>query len=448
MHELLFMKLKFSIYIIILHTVIAVMAYYLLQEKKLYFFLAEIGIIFSLIIAFLILRSFIKPLEFIGEGKNAIADQDFNIKYIPTRSKEMNQLIEVYNGMIDNIRAERIQVQEQHYFLQKLIEASPNGIIILDYDDKITDLNPKAKTLLALPNDWQKQPIAHFNHPILNRIQNLPMDSAKVIAIRGVESYKCESSSFIHRGFKRKFIIIQELSKEILEAEKRAYGKVIRMMAHEVNNSIGAINSILHSIVEIEEEGQNDEEVLSALDVAIHRNDNLNQFMRNFADVVRVPKPNLERVDLNILLQNVAKLMEAQAQQQNISFQFDWSTAPVFVHIDSRLIEQALVNMIKNAIEAIEQKNDFQENYPQIIFQSFSNGFAIKDNGIGIPAGISEKLFTPFFSTKTTGQGVGLTLIREILINHQATFSLKTVNNWTIFEVKFSRIPKRQLRST
>lgn len=406
------------------------MAYYLLQEKKLYFFLVEIGIIISLTIAYLLLRGFIKPLKFISEGKNAIADKDFNVKYIPTRSSEMNQLITVYNDMIDNIRAERIQVQEQHYFLQKLIEASPNGIIILDYNNHITDLNPKAKSILNISKNWQNQPLNDFKNPILDAIQQLAMNSSKVISTQGTESYKCEASSFIHRGFKRKFILIQELSKEILEAEKRAYGKVIRMMAHEVNNSIGAINSILHSVVEIEEENTNDSEVKEALNVAIHRNDNLNQFMRNFANVIRIPKPNLERIDLNILLQNVAKIMELKAQESNIQYQFDWYQNPVFVHLDVRLMEQALLNMIKNSIEAIG-------NNGIIRFQTSPNSFAILDNGSGIDATIADKLFTPFFSTKVTGQGVGLTLIREILMNHNAVFSLKTIDDWTIFEVRF-----------
>lgn len=425
------LKLKYSIYILIIHAILAWLIYYIFQEDKLYFFLAEIGIIISLSIAYILFRDFIKPLNFIMTGKNAIEDKDFNVKYIPTKSKEMNKLILVYNDMIDNIRAERIQVQEQHYFLQKMIEASPNGIIILDYDDKITDLNPKAKTLLKITKNWQNQAITNFENPILQEIQHLPVNTSKVIAIRGIESYKCESSSFIHRGFKRKFILIQELSKEILAAEKRAYGKIIRMMAHEVNNSIGAINSILHSVVEIEEENQADEIVMNALNVAIHRNDNLNQFMRNFAEVVRIPKPNLEQVDLNKVLRNTAILMNNQAQKENVSFEFDLQQQPVLVKLDVRLIEQVLVNIIKNSIEAIDQKGIIK-------FQTSPKGFTISDNGTGIAPEIAEKLFTPFFSTKTTGQGVGLTLIREILLNHQAVFSLKTDNNgWTHFEVNF-----------
>jgi two-component system nitrogen regulation sensor histidine kinase NtrY len=443
------MKTKYTIYIIMLHVILVGLTFYILREHKLYFFLAEICIIISLLIAYFLFRNFIKPLEFISEGRNAIIDKDFNVKYVPTGSSEMDKLISVYNDMINNIRAERIQVQEQHYFLQKIIEVSPNGIIILDYDDKITDLNPRAIKLLKMNQSWQNQPLLSFNHPILNEISKLDLNTAKVISIHGVEQYKCETSSFIHRGFKRKFILIQELSKEILAAEKRAYGKVIRMMAHEVNNSIGAINSILHSVVEIEAENEADETVTNALTVAINRNDNLNQFMRNFADVIRIPEPNLEQIDLNELLRNTAILMKTQAEANQINFDFQLQPNPVFVHADMRLMEQVLVNMIKNSMEAFDRIDAeiekgigrFESVQPlerSIKLQTSPNGFIISDNGSGIAPEIGDKLFTPFFSTKTTGQGVGLTLIREILLNHKAVFSLKTDGNgWTSFEVGF-----------
>ncbi len=110
------LKLKYIIYIFIIHGILVGLVFYVLRAQKLYFFLAEIGIISSLIVAYVLFRDFIRPIEFMKDGRNAIVDKDFNIKYIPTNSSEMNELISVYNDMIDNIRVERIQVQEQHFF--------------------------------------------------------------------------------------------------------------------------------------------------------------------------------------------------------------------------------------------------------------------------------------------------------------------------------------------
>ena len=427
------LKAKYILFSLILHLLIAVLVFEVLREHKLYFFLAEIGILTSLFFSYRMYRSFIQPLEFMASGVDAIKDKDFNVKFIKTGSREMDKLIDVYNDMIDNIRLERTNLQEQHYFLQKLINASPNGIIILDYDDRLFEMNPKAMDFLSIKGHWQNKPLNEFNHPILNAISAMPAESSKVLALQGTERIKCQSSRFIHQGFERKFIMIQELSKEILEAEKRAYAKVIRMMAHEVNNSIGAINSILHSLLEFYamEDAEQDAEVKSSLNIAIDRNDRLNLFMQNFASVIRLPEPFFERISLQKMLRDIAHLMEAQAETKNINFELLLPEKELFAQIDIYQMDQALVNMVKNSIESIGETGTIRF---QLIEQPLT--IIIEDNGPGLVPEIVDQLFSPFFSTKTEGQGIGLTLIKEILMNHGAQFSLRTLDTgWTRFEV-------------
>lgn len=425
------LRIKYFLFITIIHITIAYLCFLVLREQKLYFLLSEFGILFSLLLSYLMYRSFIRPLEFMYSGTDAITDKDFTIKFVKTGSKEMDKLIDVYNSMIDNIREERIQVEEQHFFLKKLVNASPNGIIILDYDEKITDINPRAMKLLELNHNAIQQSISNFDNPVLKQIAQLKVGKANIISAEGFDKYKCEVSHFIHRGFKRKFILIQELSKEILEAEKRAYGKIIRMMAHEVNNSIGAINSILQTHVEYNTEENSDER--ESLEIAIERNNSMSLFMKNFAKVVRLPQPHLEKIEVNELLQNIGKLMESQAKTKNISIEYDLAKNNLFASFDAKQIEQVLVNIIKNSIEAIDYQGVIQ-----IISNEHPKTIIIRDNGSGISDENAEKLFTPFFSTKMDGQGVGLTLIREILSNHEAQFSLKTnEDGWTEFRIVF-----------
>lgn len=413
---------------------IAYLSYQLLIEKKQWFLLAEVGILISLFFSWLLYRSFIQPLQFMYSGTDAIVDKDFNVKFVKTGSKEMDRLIEVYNQMIDNIREERIQVEEQHFFLVKLINASPNGIIILDFDDKIAEINPRAKELLGLGKNAMNEFLPNLNHPVLNQISKLEIGESKLLSVEGYEKYKCQVSQFIHRGFKRKFILIQQLSKEILEAEKRAYGKIIRMMAHEVNNSIGAINSIIQSQIDF----GTDDDGKEALQIAYDRNSRMNQFMRNFAKVVRLPTPKLVQTDLNELVENVGKLMLPQANQQNIKIEFDLSKKPIFAKADFQQMEQVLVNILKNAIESIEAEEIRNDSKIQIITSGNPNTILIRDNGAGVDPLVVNDLFTPFFSTKREGQGVGLMLIREILVNHNAQFSLKTLeDSWTEFRIVF-----------
>ena len=425
------LRIKYFLFISIIHIVIAYLCFLILRDQKLYFLLSEFAILFSLFLSYLMYRSFIRPLEFMYSGTDAITDKDFTIKFVKTGSKEMDKLIDVYNSMIDNIREERIQVEEQHFFLKKLISASPNGIIILDYDEKITDINPRAMKLLELNESAIQRPISEFSNPILQQIAQLEVGKANIISTEGFEKYKCEVSHFIHRGFKRKFILIQELSKEILEAEKRAYGKIIRMMAHEVNNSIGAINSILQTHVEYNTEENSDER--ESLEIAIERNNSMSSFMKNFAKVVRLPKPHLEKIELNELLQNIGKLMESQAKTKNITIELHLHKNPIFTSIDSKQMEQVLVNIIKNAIESIDNQGVIQINS-----QASPATILVRDNGSGISKENADKLFAPFFSTKMDGQGVGLTLIREVLSNHDAQFNLKTNDDgWTEFRIIF-----------
>ncbi len=425
------LKLKYGLFIIILHLTLAILAYQLVQDQKVWFFVIEIAILISLFLSYRLYQALIRPLQFLASGVDAIQDKDFNVKFVKTGSREMDKLIEVYNDMIDNIRIERTQVQEQHFFLNRLIQASPAGIIILDFDGNIADANPKAIELLRLPKEHLNQPLSTLQHPILNQIQQMEVNTSKIVSDEGFEKYKCQVSDFIHKGFNRKFILLQELSQEILEAEKRAYGKIIRMMAHEVNNSIGAINSILHTMADFFK--TENPEWSEPLDIAINRNNSMNKFMANFAKVVRLPKPHLERTDINALMRRMGRLFSVQAQDKRIKISLHLAEQPLKVAIDEQQMEQVLVNIIKNAIESIGEDGLIELNTTQS-----PPSISICDNGPGIAPEHADALFSPFFSTKKDGQGVGLMLSREILMNHEAQFHLKTgEDGWTEFWIGF-----------
>src|SRR6185437_9832985 len=166
-----------------------------------------------------------------------------------------------------------------HFFLEKLILTSPTGIIILDYDNNVQQVNPKALQILGIEADLVTgYSIDQLPHPILNQIKNLQSGETIVIKPDGINTYKLQESHFIDRGFSRHFIMIEDLTAEILAAEKNVYGKVIRMMAHEVNNTIGPVNSILQSALKTGKlwEGHQFNNLKDALQVAIDRNQNLN----------------------------------------------------------------------------------------------------------------------------------------------------------------------------
>ncbi|WP_020537430.1 sensor histidine kinase [Lewinella cohaerens] len=444
------MRLRFYYWglVIVWHSLLLVAAYFLLHETYYWFMLAQLGVLLSLVFAYRVYRHFRRPLDLINGGKSALQDRDFSVKYRLTGAREVDALVATYNNMIDTLREERTLLQEQHYFLRKLIEASPSGILIMDHDGNITESNPAARQIIGFDPSSSDE-----KHPLLSAAFNLTMGDSLPIIIDGTSHYRLEASAFIDRGFQRKFVQIQTLTGEILAAEKRAYGKVIRMMAHEVNNSIGAINALLDTLTVSEEEIDEQwvEDVRESLPIASKRNHQLNVFMRNFADVVRLPDPQRERVDLSKMLPQIATLFQAQAQQQNTSFRLGYlagralelpllkpekgsgesEVIPVsqFISADSNQLEQVLVNVVKNALESVGLDGEVQ-----LILTERPRQIIIADNGPGLSEEAAAGIFTPFFTSKPNGQGIGLTLVREILTNHDYQFSLATdEDGWTRF---------------
>lgn len=430
------LRTKFLVFVTIVHLITLVLSYFIFRDNKLLFIASELLILVSILISWQLYKELIRPLQTLMNVVEAIKDKDFTVKFVNTGKYEMDQLINVYNQMIDHLREERTRQEQQHFFLDKLIQTSPTGIIILDYDEKVQQVNPKACELLSI-DEKQITGKAIEEIPIsaMQEIRHLKPGEAITVSLNSIHTFKLQKSQFTDRGFQRSFVMIEELTEEILAAEKKAYGKVIRMMAHEVNNTIGPVNSIIESTLKtanLWEEDKN-KTLQHALQVALDRNQNLNIFMRNFADVVRLPEPVKKKIDLHTLIKRVTTLMEVKGGEKEIDFQYNLAEEAIFISADEQQMEQVLINIVKNSIEAIEGKGIIEfttTNHPSKLI--------ITDTGKGIASEHSEHLFSPFFSTKKDGQGIGLTLVKEILLNHQFEFSLKTIpSDQTVFEIQF-----------
>jgi two-component system nitrogen regulation sensor histidine kinase NtrY len=429
------LRSKFVLFIVLIHAVIIILSLLLLENHKVYFFIAEFLILISIGISIRLYQEFIRPLNLISNGIESMKDKDFSIQFKKVGQRELDQLIELYNQMIAKLREERITQQEQHYFLSRLIEALPTGLIILDFDGKISSINPAAEALLGLNADQiLGKNLPEINTGIAVYLGKLNNSETKIININGIESYKCQKSHFVDRGFHHHFILIEELTEQIHKTEKKAYEKVIRMMSHEINNSIGAVNSILNTILKFTSQ-QNiiDKDYNDAIQIAIERNEKLNSFMSKFADVVRIPAPVKEKYDLHKLLGNVSLLVSAELNERNIDVLWNLTDGPFNIKIDVQQLEQVLLNILKNAAEAISHNG-------KIVIKTEDNYLSIIDNGKGISRELQQKIFTPFFSSKKDGQGIGLTVTREILLNHNFKYSLlSNTDGRTEFRILFSK---------
>ncbi|WP_126243446.1 sensor histidine kinase [Chitinophaga rhizosphaerae] len=410
------LRTKFLLFVIVLHAVALTLSWFVFRENKWLFLASELFILLSLWFSRSLYLQLLRPLKMLTQGAEALKDKDFSVRLIKTGQSEMDALIEVYNQMLDQLRHERTLQEQQHFFLEKLIFTSPTGIIILDYDGQVQQTNPKAEILLRqLPR-------------LLEDVQELGSGESRTLTINGVNTFKLQKSHFIDRGFARHFVMIEELTTEILAAEKKVYGKVIRMMAHEVNNTIGPVNSIIGSTLKAH---TLDPAHQGALEVAVERNQHLNGFMRNFADLVKLPPPERKPLSIQSLLRHAAQLHEARAAEKNIRIHLDFLPHDTTVSGDRLQLEQVLINVIKNAMEAIGSDGDIR-------IAQLQDAVRISDSGHGVEA--PADVFTPFFSTKPDGQGIGLMLVRDILMAHGWQFSLEThLPGDTRFTIRFTR---------
>jgi len=361
-------------------------------------------------------------------------ERNFNTQLISVGQPEIDSLINVYNKMSVNLRQERIKLQENNFFLNKLIEAGRSGIIIFDFNGNIIKLNRVAKDLLGLNDDNIIISLSNIDGKMANELLQLHDGDNRIIRIDGVKRYRAYRSGFMDNGFQRPFIIIEELTQELIKAERQSYEKVIRMMSHEINNSVCAVNSIIDSVITFNESVNHPlvNDIREALEVSRNRNQNLTNFMRNFANVVKIPKPILVNTNINSLIHNTVQLMIPLASSSGVQIKIVTPNQPVIIKADATQIEQVIINCIKNSIEACQHKG-------VITVQLTNNCLSVIDNGNGISADNQQKLFTPFFSTKPNGQGIGLTIIREVLSNHGFNFSLTSCNNkqLTEFAIQF-----------
>ena len=419
------MKLKslFFILAFLLAVVWAVLLFIATKENGWRFYLIEGLITLSLVYLVYFYRKVIKPLNSIAGGMDLLRAQDFSSRLAPVGQKEADRIVQVFNRMMDQLKEERLRLREQNHFLDLLISVSPMGVIILTLDEKISMVN---KASLEFMDEGEEENLIgksmhELNGTLAEELKKLPKGATETIRLSNSRIYRCSHLSFIDRGFAHPFYLIESLTADVMKAEKKAYEKVIRMIAHEVNNSVAGITSTLDTVNSALQTIDDTEDLREVMKVCIERSFSMSRFITNFADVVKIPEPQLEEVPLNERVISCKRFMENVCQSRNINLQMDLCKENPTVSIDTSLFEQVLINIIKNSAESIEEKGciTIRTSASPLMLE-------IGDTGKGISKETETMLFTPFFSTKPNGQGIGLIFTREVLMKHNCNFSLRT----------------------
>lgn len=429
------MRIKglFYILVFLLLALGGVLLYLSSQLNTIFFYIGEGLILFILIYLTFFYRKLVKPLNTIGSGMELLREQDFSSRLSPVGQYEADRVVNIFNRMMEQLKNERLRLREQNNFLDLLIKASPMGVILTTLDDDLSELNPMALKMLGVRlKDIQGKKMEEVDSPLARELVNIPKGETVTVRLNDSNIYRCTHSSFIDRGFQHPFFLIESLTDEVMKAEKKAYEKVIRMIAHEVNNTTAGITSTLDTVEQALscEEGMDD--ICDVMRVCTERCFSMSRFITRFADVVKIPEPTVSPVNLNDLVFTCKRFMEGMCNDRRIKLCMEIDETLKDIMLDAALFEQVLVNIIKNAAESIETDGEIK-------IRTLSPAtIEVIDNGPGISKETEAKLFSPFFSTKPNGQGIGLIFIREVLMRHGCTFSLRTyADGLTKFRIVF-----------
>ena len=407
------MRLKYYFAILTLSIVLlaGVALFATFRSHPILFYVTEGFVVLILYYLWYFYRKTIRPYDTLIGGMELVRDLDLTTRLAPSGQHETDIIVRTFNDLLGRLRSEHLRLEEQYTFLNLLIEASPMGVIQCDLNGNTTSMNPAAREMLS-PS-------------IEEAIHALPLGETTTVRIPGgPQLFRISHLSFPDRGFQHPFFLIESLTSEVRLAEKAAYERVIRMIAHEVNNSVAGIINLMDNGQLIIDNEAGASERLTALSA----------FVTRFAEVVKIPQPQLQLCDLSEEVEACRPFLENLSTQANVRIDFHLTVEAIPVHLDTVLFQQVLINIVKNAVES--------ETATITLTTSAPSKLIITDNGHGIPPSVAKQLFTPFFSTKPQGQGLGLLLIRDILTAHHCTFSLLTdpEDHLTRFTIQFPKI--------
>lgn len=375
---------------------------------------AGVGIMATLTI----FRGVYLPQQAVGRGMELIKSQDYNNRLVKVGEPNADRIVALFNSLIDKLRAERLINREQESLLKLLIDASPMGVVMLDFNERVSMVNSSFYKICGIRDkvNFTGKNITEIPCDLLPEMLKTPLGKSEIIRKGNFRIFRCYHLNFIQEGFKREFYLLESLTDEIMKAERAAYEKVIRTISHEVNNSMGGVRSVLEIMDEITE----NPDIKNVIQSCENRCESMCNFIRDYADVVKISEPVLKEIDLAKEVSLMVPFLH-QILPADVSLIYKVPPEKILINADSSQIQQAILNIVKNAAESIKGEGWIEIS---VKLQTEGPELEISNNGEIIDEKDSRQLFTPFFTTKPDGKGIGLTFVREVLNRHNAAYSL------------------------
>lgn len=412
-HWLNNLRVQLFVFLATLHLLLCVLLFLQLRDKPWLFTGLEAVVLASFLFGLRLLRRALEPLGYTQRLRELLQDQDYAARLHDNGKgrDELGQLIVQFNALLDHLHAERLRIGEQQGFLDRLLEATPSAVIVFDFDGRISLLNPSA------------QGLRHREHLLL-QLEGLPDGASTMLSDPDGRRYRGQRGRFYDRGFARRFLLLEELTEELQSSERATYEKLVRVLGHEVNNTVAATGSVLESLLFYRRQlaDGDSEDFATAVGAVKRRNASLGEFIERFTHVAKLPAPDLRPCALQDVVEDILYLYREPCRSRGISIAWRRRDEAGPLPLDRQLIEQALQNLVKNAMEAAyatqQERGGGASIALELVRERDQLRLSVIDSGARLAEVPASQLFTPFFSTKKGGQGIGLLLVREVLLRH------------------------------
>ncbi len=445
----MFRRIEFKIFIrIFLLFVSLILASYLIVSQNFnYLFLVGPVIIYQLIELYRYHFKGQKELEqFVESIQYRDFSRHFSVKKAPI---ELRSLREGFNQITNTFKEISKEKETSFQYLQKILELVDTGILSFNLENgEIIWMNESLKKMLNLPYLKHIQSLTNRDKELYEEVISLkPAESKIAIVHLENRSFKIllSGTAFQTDGNKFMLIAFQNINEALDETESKAWQKLLSVMTHEIMNSVAPISSLAdtlksrlqQAIPNLNDTGGTVHDLEIGIETIKRRSEGLLKFAETYRNLNKIIKPNVKKIFVRDLFENLYQLMEPTIEKKNIEMDIVLKDTGLAVEVDPSLIEQVLINLVVNAIEALKDK-------PQamIVLSATTNNnrviIKVADNGSGIPKDVLENIFIPFFSTKKTGSGIGLSLCKQIMMLHKGNINVHSVpGEGTAFSLQF-----------
>jgi len=373
---------------------------------------------------------------------NSVRNDDSNLSFpVEEKNRSVREIYESMNRVNQQIQQLKLENRQQEQYFRILLEHLATGIITYNNKGFILHSNSSAKRLLAVDVLTHLQQIKKIDETLFQTIENIRPFERKLVAInteQGEIQLSLKATSFKTNNSEMVILSIQDIKNELDEKEIESWIKLIRVLMHEIMNSITPITSLSESLSHIFIAGGKPvlpEQVtvktiattLQGLNVIKEQGKGLVSFVESYRKLTRVPEPGKKLFKVADLMSRVKILYDSLEKSGRIELSFSQKDADLEIYADQNLISQVLINLLKNAVESNENNPSGKIMIVAGIGPDQHHEICVIDNGPGISEENLDEIFVPFFTTRQNGSGIGLSISKQIMMVHGGTLKVKSV---------------------